>query len=337
MSCPAAPELDPTKEGIVKRAPVFLLALALAFALLASCGEERGGGGGGGSSPEELLDLLPRNAIGLFAVDVGRIMQSDLATQALQDQEDEQEKLEDFTARTGIDPTRDISALAGVILEAKNVEDADAVVVMRVEYDRDKLLAALEEEHGDVQTETYQDVTLVTLPANPTEEVNQLAFLNERTVAMGPPADVRTVIDVAQGRAENVKKNEALMAVVEGIDRSGIFWAGALISEETARTLSEGNAMLKNLSGLRSMVMSVDYRDQVLSADVALRSDNQEQNTQIADFLIGMKSFAAMGASEKPELADVLRKITITSGPKEVRISASIPENLLVNLKEEGD
>jgi hypothetical protein len=228
--------------------------------------------------------------------------------------------------------------MAGAIMDPMGHQDAEAALVMRVRYDRDRVLSGVEEQYGEVVTETYRDITLVTLPeSGGSGEMNQLAFLDEETVAIGPPEEARAVIDVFQGRSENVTRNEALMKVVEGIDRSAIFWAGAVISEEAAQELSEGNSMLKNLSGLRSLVMSIDFKDRMLTADVGLRSDNQEQNTQIADFLMGMKSFAAMGASDNPGLAEVLRKITITSGPNEVKIAAAIPEDLLMSLEPEGE
>jgi hypothetical protein len=309
------------------------LALAAVLAV-SSCGKDTGGGSGS-SSASDLLKLLPREANGIFVVDVTRAMSSALAAKAM---EERGEEMEEFTAQTGIDPLRDVSAMAGAIMDPMGHQDAEAALVMRVRYDRDRVLSGVEEQYGEVVTETYRDITLVTLPeSGGSGEMNQLAFLDEETVAIGPPEEARAVIDVFQGRSENVTRNEALMKVVEGIDRSAIFWAGAVISEEAAQELSEGNSMLKNLSGLRSLVMSIDFKDRMLTADVGLRSDNQEQNTQIADFLMGMKSFAAMGASDNPGLAEVLRKITITSGPNEVKIAAAIPEDLLMSLEPEGE
>jgi hypothetical protein len=99
--------------------------------------------------------------------------------------------------------------------------------------------------------------------------------------------------------------------------------------------LTEENPMLGQLSGIKSMVMSVDFKDHTLLAEVECTSQSAEQNQQVVDFLNGMKSFAAMGAAENPDAAEMLRKIEITSGPENIRISAAIPEALLEKLKAE--
>jgi hypothetical protein len=278
-----------------------------------------------------MLQLLPENSQGVFFMDVKRAVATPMVKNAL---EEENTDLREFTEKTGIDPSRDINFLAASIAGEIKGDDSEGVMVLNLEYDRDRLLRKLREKDETVEVESYQGVDIVTLPDTSGDGPTHAALLDENHLALGTPSVVRAVVDVKQKRAQSVQKNAELMETLESIDRGAIFWGAVVISEDAARDLAQENPMMTDLGGIRSVVMSVDFRDRVLLGEVVARGESEEQNQQIADFLNGIKAFAAMGSQENPEVAEVLRTIEVTTGPDNVRISASIPEELLVRLQE---
>jgi hypothetical protein len=307
-----------------------LVVLTLILAAAGGCGRANGAAGSAGS--EAMLALLPGNATGVFFVDIQKAMSVPTTQTALAENRG---KLDEFIEKTGIDPTRDVFSVAGALLgDAGGEEDADGVMVLKAKVDREALLDKIKEKQ-EVTEDAYRGVTLYEVASSTSTKITQLAFLDDGIVAMGTPFEVRTVIDVQQKRGDSVLKNGVLMKTVNSVNREGIFWAAFVLSEETMQGLTEENPMLGQLSGIKSMVMSVDFKDHTLLAEVECTSQSAEQNQQVVDFLNGMKSFAAMGAAENPDAAEMLRKIEITSGPENIRISAAIPEALLEKLKAE--
>jgi hypothetical protein len=316
----------------VRRTWIPLLIVTLVSSLAIGCGQTGGGGSDAGNgSAQSMLELLPREATGVFFVDIQKAMAVPAAKKALVENH---EKLDEFIAETGIDPTTDVFSLAGAISNQTKGDDADGVVVMSVKVDADAMIAKIEEENGELTREEYEGVTVFVLPAEDDGEGAEarLAFLDDGTVAVGTPLEVRTVIDVHQKRADNILKNTELMTIVKNTNQNSIFWAAFVFTEEEMQDLTGDNPMMSSLSGLQSVVMSFDYQDQMLMALIECQGQSEEQNQQIADFLTGIKSFASMGASEKPEVGELLRSIEITSSPENIRVSADIPEDLLQRL-----
>ncbi len=320
----------------MRRAWIPLLIVTLVSSLAIGCGQ--GGGGNDASSSngraESMLGLLPKEATGVFFVDIQKAMAIPVAKEALAKN---REKLDEFIAETGLDPTQDVFSLVGAVSNQSRGEEADGVVVMSVKVDAEALIAKIEEKNGELAREDYEGVTIFTLPSTDGGKDSYLAFLDEATVAVGTPLEVRTVIDVHQKRADSILKNTELMTIVKDTNRNAILWAAFVFTEEEMADLTEGNPMMSSLSGVQSVVVNFDYKDRMLVALIECRSGNEEQNQQIADFLTGIKSFAAMGASENPEIGELLRTIEITSGPENIRVSADIPEELLQRLDKSED
>jgi hypothetical protein len=306
--------------------------LTLVSLLLAGCGTT--GQDAGSDSSEALLGLLPQEATGVFFVDLQKATSIPSAQEAMAEN---REKLDEFISETGIDPTQDVFSLAGAITNQAKGEDADGVVVMKVRYDKSTLIGKIEEKNGELIEDDYQGVPVFGLPSASDKKDAHLAFLDDQTVVIGTPLEVRTVIDVHQKRAKSMLENSKLMKTSKSTNRNAIFWAAFVFSEKEMKDLTEDNPMLSKLSGIQSVVMSLDYSDRVLIGEIECQSESMEQNQQIADFLNGIKSFAAMGASEHPELAELLRAIDITSSPENIRVTAAIPEALLQKLETSED
>lgn len=312
----------------MKRAFILILAMACVLVGVNACGTEADGSRN--RSESSLLSMLPRDATGVFYVDVQRVMNSPVGKKALEDNDHD---LADFTRETGIDLSRDVYGLAGVV-SGETKEEAKGAVVLNMSYDRSAVKAKIQDENPSVKFETYEGTEYVDLPPQPGEDPSQVAFLDDDHLVFGSPEHVRRVIDVTRKGADSVEENADLMAAAKGIDRGSMLWGVFAIPVSASKEL-ETNPMLGSLAGLRTLVMSFDYQDAALLGEIVGNTGSEDTSRQIADMLTGLKAFAAMGASEKPNMAEMLNGITITSRANEVRLSANIPERLLMNLETE--
>lgn len=336
---PSRPEADILRkpyfpsgeESSVRRAWISILFVAVISSLAIGCGQAGGSSdiSKSNGSAESMLALLPKEATGIFFLDIQKAMSIPVAKKALARNH---AKLDEFIAETGLDPTTDVFSLAGAVSDQAKGEEADGVVVMSVKVDAEALIAKIEEKNGELAEEDYQGVTIFVLPSKNDGKDAHLAFLDDATVAMGTLPEVRAVIDVHQKRADSILKNTELMAILKDTNQNVILWAAFVFTEEEMEDLTEGNPMMSSLSGIQSVLVNFDYKDRMFTALIECQSDSEEQNQQIADFLTGIKSFAAMGSSENPALGELLRTIEITSSPENIRVSADIPEELLQKL-----
>jgi hypothetical protein len=287
----------------------------------------------GSAKPEDVLKYLPIEAQGVFFVDIHRAMQTEVANKMIQEDENYEEYLK-FVEESGIDPTEDIFYVALGILSGGLGSAQEGAGVVNLRYDKDKLLAVIDEKtEGEITSEDYSGIT-VYKPESDEDAV--FAFLDASNVVIGNPGPVRSCIDVMQKTKDNVFQNEALAGVLARADKGTIFWGAMLVPKEDMAKAAEGNPQLKPLQNMNALVMNFDHKNSMMSIKIKAESDDPDANKQIADMLNGLKAMGAMMIPEdKPELGDLLNSITVSHAADHVVIDASIPDEVLQKLKKE--
>ena len=311
----------------------FVLALCLTLALIpaVSCAKKAGGGGGA----ESLLALLPQSTNGVIVVDMGRIMKTDAAVKAIQEDKTAA-KYKEFVEKTGIDPQKDIHYVAVGLAGDLAAKATEAAVLVNMNYKKDDLLSKIKAEAKDVQETAYNGQTLYTMPEKDGKPA-YLAFLSDSIIAGGTEAALKSVIDTQQKKAESVLKNETLAAILKGVRKDAMVWSAFSVPAEAMEKASEGNPMMANLKGLYGMTMLFDYKNKGLVAEIKGLNKDEAKNKELATMLDGLKAMGAMASSQEPALGEVLEKIVISSGPEAITISAEIPEDLLNKLKAKAE
>ncbi|HYA48755.1 MAG TPA: hypothetical protein VEG35_03565, partial [Burkholderiales bacterium] len=92
---------------------------------------------------------------------------------------------------------------------------------------------------------------------------------------------------------------------------------------------ADKNPMLKNLVGLTGLTMSFDYAASNLVIEIQGLGGAKDQNKALADMLTGLKGMGTLAADKNPALGDILKRVEISSGVDNVKIYASIPEEVL--------
>jgi hypothetical protein len=317
----------------MKRITVFALTLGLILLGSSACGPKVGAPAGA-AKPEDVLKYLPQNSQGVFFVDIHRAMATEVTEKFLND-DDTLSKYQEFVQKSGIDPKEDIFYAAIAILSGNLGENQEGAAVINMRYDKDKVLALIEEEgKEEIKTEEYNGFTMYTTEKE--EGENAWSFLDASNIVVGNTESIKTCIDVMQKSKENVLKNAELADVLKRTDKNTLFWGAMLIPQEEVAKATEGNARLKPLENLKALILNFDYKNAAILVKIKAESDNPDGNKQIADLLNGLKAMGAMMIPEdKPELGDLLSSITVSFGDDFVMIEANLPEEVIESLKSE--
>jgi len=313
------------KKGV----KIFVIFFLAAF-FLTSCGKMAVAPKAGSASSEDMLKLIPKDAKGVLFIDFHKAMGIEYVKNAITEHKDYEKYLE-FVEKTGIDPQKDIYLIAVGITAGS--DDGKGVAIINLKYNKDTLLSTIKEEAEAEFTE--KDYNGITIYKESEKEKGCFAFMDESNIVAGNEPEVKSVLDIVQNKGENVYKNEELSGLLAKSKKDTIFWGAVSIPPDVVSKAISGKPMLSALEALNAVFLNFDYKNQNIIAEIRGISSDTTNNQQIADMLNGLKAFGAMAANEKPEIGELVNKIQITSNEDYVKISAIIPEELMIKLKED--
>jgi len=287
----------------------------------------------GSAKAADLLSLLPSESKGLVVIDVHRIMQTETGAKAIAENENKA-KYDEFVQASGIDPQKDVFYFVGAALGDFGQKEMDGVGLVNLRYQKEKLLALLQKEHGELGTEEYNGFTIYKAAATGEKKPVSGVFLDESDIIFGTDPAIKKVIDVKLKKADNVWKSETLSPLLKGMNTAAMVWGGISVPPEAMKQASSQNPMLGAFSDIRSIIISFDYKDKNILAEIKAMSPDEAKNKQMADALNGFKVLGAGAAAKEPQLGELLNKIEIGSASDHVKISAVIPEALIQSLSQ---
>ncbi len=350
----------------MRKTTVFYLILLLTVIGFVGCGKKAETPKAGSASPDDMLSLLPMSAKGVFLINVNQAMSIEAADKMIKESDNYQKYME-FIEKTGIDPQKDIFYVAAAMTGFG--EDMEkGVAIVNLKYDKDKILPLIKEKMGEDKEELiemeYSGLTIYTMKKAEEKEEGEIqkqeqqeqeeqqqveeqqqeeeekgheegafAFLDSSNIVVGNEAEVKTVIDISQKKADNIYKNLELADLLAKTNKEGILWGAMLIPADTIEKAAKENPMMSSFEAVKAATILFDYKNQNILAEIKLMSDNEENNTKIAEALNGFKAIGGMAAAKKPEIGELLSKIEISSTADHVKIFASLPEELLNRLK----
>lgn len=309
------------------------IALIFVFFSLSSCKKEDETPKAGSASVDDMLRLVPEDAIGVFFIDFHKAMSTEMVNKAIKESKG-YEKYQEFIQITGIDPQKDIYFVAAAVTEATEKAKGGAIVNMK--FDKEALLSLVRakaaEEGQEITEEDYNGVPVYSVWEK--GEATLFTFMDDSNIIAGNDVVVRSIIDVLQKKKENVFKNKALSDLIAKTNKSAMIWGAMLIPEEAMSKVASQNPMLGSLQSINAASMYFDYKNTNLIAEIKVMSSDEEKNKEVADLLNGVKAMGSMAAAQKPEIGELVKNIEIASTADHVKIYASIPEELINKLKE---
>ena len=308
-----------------------LTIVALAFSFI-SCAGKPSIPKAGSARAEDMLTLIPKASTGVIVVNLQKAMNTAFAQKAITENEN-YKKYQEFVQATGIDPQKDVYfmavSLAGDLTRPGANAEGSAVINMR--FKKDLLEAKIKEKLGDILSADYNGFKIFQYTDPSYQNASAGAFLDDSNIVVGSESGVKATIDVFLKKAENVLANKDMMALIDSTNKAALVWCAFTVPQEATDKLAE-NPFLSSLKGIKSLVLSFDYKNKSIIAEIAASGLDEAKNKQLAETLSGFKSLASAGVAKDPKIGELLNKIEISSTAASVRIFASIPEELLQEL-----
>ena len=322
----------------MKKKNVLALALVLVVMLLVPACKKKAPGQLGS---EAILAMVPEGPVMLVSFNLQQLTSLDFFDKIIKEEWQKNVKAGeafkdygDFMAQTGIDLQKDMYAAVIAIYGGFESQDPDMVGIVNMKYDPAKLLAVFKDKKVITAEEAYGGLTLYTLKSEDEakKKDTRLAFLNKASIVLGSPLQVKRTIDLGRQGGKSVLQTPALMKYVDKLDKKSMFWLAVGNIPDKMKNAPAGGMMPVDLSKAEAFTAFADYKNKTLSGELRLISHNEQGNKQIADMLNGLKALGAMGSSKEPELGQLLNAIQLTSAADHVKLTFSIPEELMNKL-----
>jgi hypothetical protein len=297
------------------------------------CGGEKSTAGSGSTN---LLKLLPANPAAVFSVNVKKMSQLPFFDKMIQDAEKKNidkpgkifENYQDFVTKTGIDPKKDIYAIALGAYGELGSKDNEVAFVVNLKYNKDTVLGILKAKGAEFSEETYKDVTIYKAKEEMDKEMG-FTFLTDQIIAGGTPALLNQVIDLHKGTGKSVMDTAKMKNHLESLKHDAIVTFVLDLPEE-AKKVHDSGMFKMDLSKAEVIKGFFDYDNKTWKGELTLVSHNEEANQQLVSTLNGLKMMAGAAG---PEVAELIKNLTLTASAHGVTLEVSISEALLEKLQ----
>ncbi len=294
-----------------------------------------------------LLKLVPMDAQGIVYANIKQALTLDLFKKQVETLKKETakpgekkafENYEDFVAKTGIDPEKDIHSavlaiLNGNLKELSAGSSADILLILDLNYDRAKILGMLKEQASrdnlNRSEETYKGAPILNVQEKNGQEFS-LAFLNDKTISFGKPAAVKQAIDLSQGKGASFINNAKMKPYFETV-KPGVILSFAFALPNEVKKVHDMGMMQIDLTKAEIVFGFLEHIKNTWTGDLELISHNETANAQLVSTL--NIALGALGMSS-PEAGELVKNIAIGSTADAIKIKFSISEELARKLQE---
>lgn len=282
----------------------------------------------------QLLNLVMPDAKVLAGVNVDQAKNTPMGQYILgQIQAQGDTHMQQLTALTGFDPTRDVHE----VLVATNggAEAKTGLFLARGSFDPGRIAAAAQTK-GGVVTQTYNGVTILTDP----KATGGVAFLDSSYVVGGDLANVKAAID----RRTKVSTLPAtVLNRVSEWSNTQDAWA---ITTVPPTSLTPGATMPaipgvgpqgqnNAFTGIQYAAGGVKFGASVVLSAQA-QAANAQDATQIGDTVKLLASLAQLQSNADPKLLALTRSLAVNTTGTVLNVSISMPQDDLVALLKQG-
>jgi PBP1b-binding outer membrane lipoprotein LpoB len=282
---------------------------------------------------DNILDIIPMQVEGMVFLNVQKVANTRLFDKVITMESEKTKNYQKFITESGIDPKKDIYFLVEATTN-KFVpkEKTDVVIVVNLKYNKNLVLANLKKEGLDKE-EDYRSITIYSKIDEKNKE-SKIAFLNESYIAFGDENLLKAVIDLSQGRGENIYKKEKLMTILKDIDQEAFLWGGYLIPKEVMEEAMVKNPLIEKFESVEAVSFFVNYDNLDYFCQINLVSKDEAKNKQIVDFLNLAKTMYSMGIKKDTDVKELVNNINFSVEPPGIKIVFKLSEDLSIRIIE---
>ena len=140
-----------------------VIGITVIFALFSftSCEEGLFVSKAGPADAENALKLIPKDVMAVFFIDIHRVMTIEFINNLIKEKEDDETcdeltGFQEFKAKTGIDPEKDINFIVGAITGETEKGKEEGVGIVNLTYNKDLLLSMIKEEIAKEKEEEHE-------------------------------------------------------------------------------------------------------------------------------------------------------------------------------------
>jgi hypothetical protein len=253
-----------------------------------------------------------------------------------------------FLVSAGVNPNNQVNqviwAIGGPAPSAKAhdeaVPDSDQfAAVIAGQFDPDSIESALK--GRNLAVISYRGRTLYPLAATGAPSMYFMT-IDSDTSAVGEPAMLRQMLDVADGAAESLLFNAHVVELIGGVNHDSTFWGvfngpGTL---QAIRQLAPGAAQFsesaKLFQDIRSLTLSAKASSSAVEVRFEIATDTPEDSVMLSQILqaalVVKKYLAKQATPPGPALAAILERVSVTPNNSLVDISIDVQEGQVRDL-----
>jgi hypothetical protein len=298
------------------------------------------------AATDELVAMLPASDL-IVVVDVDRAFNEllpKLASLTAGGVDKLAKSIQDFTLKTGVDPSKIQNAVIGLSMDGQ--QGTGVIVIQGVDPDAQQIEAVMKEFGSEFKTSDYRGKTIYNIAskakapsAGPlslkTDDV-ALAALGGRRVAFGNMKVVKQVIDIQTGAAKSGVSAAMTGALAE--TRASALVRFALNIPETLRAEAANQGdLFKSVSTIKMILGTLDVvGDFNLSLDAIFRTASQNDAAELENGLKGLVELVRGifgGGDPKTNLfVQLLDQVKIGSKVNDVSLSITLPREIIDQL-----
>ena len=247
--------------------------------------------------------------------------------------------LQQLIALTGFDPRRDVNEL--LVASDGAPQSHTGLALARGSFDPAKITAAATLQGAT--TEVHKKVTILEDP----KKEGGIAFLDSTTVAAGDIATVKGAIDRFQTAAQSMPSALQVqiqqLSITQALDAWGISAVPPSTLAPPAKTGSQPNPMFNAIQAVQQASGGVKFGANVVVAGAAggvagvvfsgqATCDTAQNAQTLGDLVKLMVNLAQMQTGSDPSAAALVKSVTVNANGNALSISASLPEDLFIQL-----
>lgn len=299
------------------------------------------------AAKDELVAMLPASDL-IAVVDAGRAFNEllpNLAGFTIAGVDKLAKSIQDFTLKTGVDPSKIQNAVLGVHMEGS--QGIPVIVIQGIDPDPKQIEAAMKEFGSEFKTSDYNGKTIYNVASKvkppsagafslKTDDV-ALAALGRQRVAVGDLKAVKQVIDIQAGAAKG-GVSPAMTGALKETRASALVRFALNIPENLRADAASQGDLFKSVAAIKVILGTFDVgRDLSLSLDSIIRTASQNDATELENGLKGLvglgKDIFAGGGDPRTNLyAQLLEQVKIGSKVNDVSLSISLSREIIDQL-----
>ena len=295
------------------------------------------------SATDELVALLPASDL-IAVIDVGRAFNDllpRLSSLSIGGLDKMAKDIQDFTSKTGIDPSKVRNAVLGLNLSAMQANGA--IIIQGLGLDDKKIETALKAYNLEFKTTDYKGKPIFSVvsqvkspsagPLSLKTDETAIAVLDQQKVALGDLSAVKGVVDNHSGAAKG-GVTPMMAGALKETKESALIRFALNIPDNIRQEASNQGDLFKSIGGIKVILGTFDVaNDFSLSLDAIMRTASQNEAAELESGLKGLvslaKGFLGGGDPKTDVIGQLLDQIKIGSKINDVSLVIAIPRSLI--------